>query len=147
MFVKFIDSNGVEHFQKINNGTFDTIENKRQFTESDYELNDFLIDNLVDIVQFDGKTNNFEFTDFQGFDAGKRVAGILMDIFPEADKSFEVYGIFNTFAASNYKDNCLIKALKANDIDDGILNVLKTYTKGKMYVPTSSLSKISEILG
>jgi len=55
------------------------------------------------------------------------------------------YGIYKIVNPKNYKDNCLIKALRAGGLDDDRLNELKSFVVNR-YVPQSKLRQIAESL-
>lgn len=55
------------------------------------------------------------------------------------------YGIFDHFNIENYEDNCLVAAI-SNDVEPDLLNIVKTYLKGMLYVPANILKQISNVI-
>lgn len=71
---------------------------------------------------------------------------MMMYIYPRIDKMFNKYGLFSEFKPSNYVDNCLITSLRHCMIDESMLTNIKIMTKGKLFIKTNQLTKISQII-
>lgn len=60
---------------------------------------------------------------------------MLLFTIPDVDEMFNKYGIYSEFDWKNYNDNCLVNVLKHNNIEESIINSVKSMTKGWLYIP------------
>lgn len=69
-----------------------------------------------------------------------------MYVYPRILKKFKKYGLFSKFKPSNYVDNCLVTSLIHCGIPESMIDMVKLYTKGKLYTATNLLSKIAKLI-